>query len=99
MLTFPKARLGSRMLFIFRGAYASSERGLLTHIGPGFGGTVIGGATEVVDIRSGVSPDNGVTRAMHPGSRFRFILVCAQLSDGWAIEPVRQARPASAIRC
>src|SRR5436190_15305641 len=83
------------MLFILRRAYAFGERRLLTHIGSRFGGAVIGGASEVVDIRPGVSPDDGVDRAMRPRHRFRRILA-GGLSG--ALESIRQARPASALR-
>ncbi len=86
------------MLFILRLAYASSERIPLTHIGPTFGGAVIVVAAEVVDIRSGVCPDNSISGAMHPCQRFRRILVDARLPLARAVESIRQARPTIALR-
>src|SRR5262249_18481724 len=86
------------MLFVLRLPYAASERIPLTHIGPTFGGAVIVVAAEVVDIRSGVCPDDSIGGAMHPCQRFRRILVDAQLTLARAIESIRQARPAIALR-
>ena len=86
------------MLFILRLAYASSERVPLTHIGPTFGGAVIVVAAEVVDIRSGVCPDDSISGAMHPCQRFRRILVDTRLPLAGAVEAIRQARSTIALR-
>src|SRR4029077_8825892 len=99
MFIFPSLPCGgSGMSFILRHAYASRERVPLTHIGPTFGGAVIVVAAEVVNARAGVGPDNGVGGAMHPCHRFRCVLVEAQLPLTGAVESIRQARPAFAIR-
>src|SRR5258707_3747554 len=87
-----------RTLFIFRLAYASSQRIPLTHIGPTFGGAVIIVAAEMVDIRSSGCPDNSIRGAMHPCQRFRRILVDACLPLARAVESIRQARPTIALR-
>ena len=86
----------SGMLFILRRAYAFGERGLLAHIGSRFGVPVIVRGAEVVDARAGVRPDNGVEGAMYPRQRFRRVLIGSELS--LAVESIRQARPASALR-
>jgi hypothetical protein len=52
----------------------------------------------VVDARPSICPDDGVSGAMRPCQRFRRILVGAGLSSARAVVPIRQARPASALR-
>ena len=89
---------GSRMLLILRCAHAFGLCGALTHIRPGFCVAVIVGVAEVVDMRPGVDPNDGIGGAVRPCQYFSRILVAA---ESWplarAVESIRQARPTSAF--
>ena len=72
----------SGMRFIHGGPDSSGKRILFTHVRSRYSVAVIRGATEMVNTRSSVCPNNRVTRAMRSRSSFGGVLVRATRASG-----------------